>query len=63
MQFLYWNVILIKNTHNYIPGIHSDNETALVQVMTLRQTGNKPLPEPMMTKFYGVYMRRPSSIW
>ena len=33
-----------------------DNKSALVQVMAWRRTGDKPLPEPMVTLFIGVYM-------
>ena len=34
-----------------------DNKPALVQVMAWRRTGDKPLPEPMMTKFTDAQMR------
>ena len=34
-----------------------DNKPALVQVMIWHQTGAKPLPELMMTKFTDEYMR------
>ena len=33
-----------------------DNKAALVQVMAWRQTGNKPLPEPMLAQFTDAYM-------
>ena len=33
------------------------NKSALVQVMAWRRTGDKPLPEPMMTQFTDAYMR------
>ena len=33
-----------------------DNKSALVQVRACRQTGDKPLPEPMMTQFTDAYM-------
>ena len=35
----------------FIPGGPIDHRSALVQVMAWRQTGTKPLPEPMMTQF------------
>ena len=35
----------------------ADNTPALVQVMARRQTGQNPLPEPMMTQVIGAYMR------
>ena len=34
-----------------------DNKSALVQVMAWHQTGDKPLPEPMLTQFTNTYMR------
>ena len=34
-----------------------NNKSALVQVMAWRRTGNKPLSEPMLTRFTDVYMR------
>ena len=34
-----------------------DNMPALVQVMAWRRTGDKPLPELMMTGFTDAYMR------
>ena len=34
-----------------------ENKSALVRVMAWRRTGDKPLPEPMMTQFTDVYMR------
>ena len=40
----------------FIPRDPIDNEAALVQVMAWCQTGNKPLPEPMMTQFSDAYM-------
>ena len=33
-----------------------DNKPSLFQVMAWRQTGDKPLPEPMLTKFTNAYM-------
>ena len=32
-----------------------DNKPALVQVMAWRRTGDKPLPEPMLTQFTNAY--------
>ena len=34
-----------------------DNKPALVQVMASHQTGDKPLPELMLTQFTDAYMR------
>ena len=33
------------------------NKSELVQVMAWCQTGDKPLPEPMLTQFTDAYMR------
>ena len=41
--------IPIQISFNYAPRSPIDNKPALVQVMAWRRTGNKPLPEPMMT--------------
>ena len=34
-----------------------DHRAALVQAMALCQTGDKPLPEPILTQFIDAYMR------
>ena len=34
-----------------------DNKSVFVQVMAWRQTGDKPLPEPILTQFADAYMR------
>ena len=34
-----------------------DNKAALVQVMARRRTGDKPLPEPMLTQFADAHVR------
>ena len=41
----------------FVPRSPIDNKPALVQVMAWRRTGDKPLPEPMMTQFTDAYMR------
>ena len=33
-----------------------DNKSALLKVMAWRRTGDKPLPEPMLTQFTDAYM-------
>ena len=33
-----------------------DNKSLLVQVMAWRRTGDKPLPEPMMTQLIDAYI-------
>ena len=35
-----------------------DNMPALFQVMAWHRTGDKPLPEPMLTQFNDAYMRQ-----
>ena len=40
-----------------VPRSSIDSKAVLVQVMTWRRTGNKPLPELMMTQFTDAYMR------
>ena len=40
-----------------VPRSPIDNESALVQVMVWRRTGDKPLPEQMITHFIDAYMR------
>ena len=48
--------ILIQISLKFIPKGSVDNKAALVHVMTWR-TGDKPLPEPMLTQFTDLYMR------
>ena len=48
--------ILIQISLQFIPKGLIDNKAALVQAMTWRQTGAKPLPEPMLTLFTDAYM-------
>ena len=56
--FLNENVrIVIEIPHKFIPNGPIDNKSALVQVMAWRRTGDKPLPEPMLTQFTDAYMR------
>ena len=48
--------------HWNIPEGPTDNKSSLVQVMLWRQTGDKPLPELMMTKSSDAYMRHKASM-
>ena len=48
--------IPIQISLTYVPRSPVDNKPALVQVMAWRQTGDKPLPGPMMTQFIDFYM-------
>ena len=63
------DITLIKTTEfrfefqrNLFPGAPVDNEQALVQVMALCRTGDKPLPEVMLTQFTDAFMRH-YGIW
>ena len=49
--------IMIQISLKYVPRRSIGNKPALVQVMAWRRTGDKPLPEPMMTQFNDTYMR------
>ena len=56
--FLNENVrILIVISLKCVPKGPIDNNSALVQVMAWLRTGDKPLPEPMVTQFTDAYMR------
>ena len=57
---IFWNEndrIPIQISPKFIPMSPIDNKPALVQVMAWRQTGDKPLPESMLTHFTGTYMQ------
>ena len=49
--------IPIQISLKFVPRVPIDNKLALVQEMAWRRTGDKPLPEPMMTQFTDAYMR------
>ena len=49
--------ITIQISLTFVPRGPFDNKPALVQVMAWHQTGDKPLPEPMLTQFTNAYMR------
>ena len=49
--------IQIQIPPKIFPRTTIDNKPALVQVMAWRRTGDKPLPEPMLTYFTDVYMQ------
>ena len=49
--------IPIRVSLEFISRSPIDNKLALVQVMAWSWTGNKPLPEPMLTQFTDVYMQ------
>ena len=49
--------IPIQNAQKVIPRSPIGNKAALVQVMDWRRTGDKPLPESMLTQFTDAYRR------
>ena len=49
--------ISIKISLKFVPKVPIDNKSALVQVMAWRRTGDKPLPELMLTHFADAYVR------
>ena len=49
--------ILVQISLKFVSRSPIDNKAALVQVIAWRRTGDKPLPEPMMTQFPDAYMR------
>ena len=56
-NFVNENVLTsIKISLNFVPKGPIDSNSSLVQVMTWRQSGDKSLPEPMMTHFSDAFM-------
>ena len=57
MNEKFW--LSIQISLKFVPKGPKDKNSALfqVQVMAWRRTGNKPLPETMLTQFTDVYMR------
>ena len=49
--------ILIKNSLKLVPKVPIDNNPALVWMMAWRRIGDKPLSEPVLTRFTDAYMR------
>ena len=49
--------ISIHISLNFVPMSPIDNKPTLVLVMAWRRTGDKPLSEPMLTRFNDAYMR------
>ena len=48
--------IPLRISLKFVPRSPIHNKLALVQVMTWRRTGDKPLSEPMLTRFANAYM-------
>ena len=58
---IFWNekfCLLINMSLKFVPKGPIDNKPALVQVMAWRRTGDKPLSEPMLTRFTNTSMRQ-----
>ena len=49
--------ILIQISLKFVAKDQIDNESALVQVMAWCQTGDKPLPAPMLTQYTNAYLQ------
>ena len=49
--------IPIQISLKFVPMDPIDNKPTLIQVMAWRLTGDKPLPEPVLTQFIDAYMR------
>ena len=49
--------IAVRISLKFVPRSLIDNKLALFQVMAWRRTGDKPLPEPMLTQSTDTYMR------
>ena len=49
--------IPIQLSLKFVPRSPIDNKPAMVQVMAWRQTGDKPLPELLLTQFTDAYMQ------
>ena len=59
-KFIFMNekfCILNRISLKFVPKNPIDNKSELVKAMAWRRTGDKPLPEPMLTQFADVYMR------
>ena len=49
--------ILISISLMFVANGPINNKSALVQVMAWRRTGDKPLPEPVLTQISNAYIR------
>ena len=49
--------VTIRILLKFVPKSPIDKKSALVRVMAWRRTGDKPLPEPLLTQFTDAYMR------
>ena len=51
------NFFFIRISLKFVPKDPIDNMPAFVDVMAWHRTGDKPLPEPVLTQFTDTYMR------
>ena len=49
--------ISIKISRKFVPKGQIDNNPALIKIMAWHRIGDKPLSEPMLTRFTDAYMR------
>ena len=49
--------VFIKISLELVPNGPVDNNPALVQIMDWRRIGDKPLSQPMLTRYTDAYMR------
>ena len=60
MRFHEWKVLYFDSnlTEVFLKKGPINDKSAMVKVMAWRRTGDKPLPEPVITQFYWrIYMR------
>ena len=50
-------MFLIEISLNFVPKGPIHNNPAFIQIMAWRRIGDKPLSEPMLTRFIDAYMR------
>ena len=55
---IFLNESVIKMSLQFVPRGSIDIKTALVEVMAWRRTGDRSLPQPMLTQFIDAYMRQ-----
>ena len=55
--------ISFQCSQKYVPNGPTRNTPLLVQVMTWRQKGDMPLPEPLMSQYTDAYIRLPARLY
>ena len=56
-KHIFLNENAIQISLKFLPKCSTDKKAALFQVMVWRQISDKPLSEPMLTRFTDAYMR------